>query len=126
MSSQSEEKHRDVTNTICQCMQAPWTREKTRYGLKAALEKAKQSEPSSTEKLFLGEGFAVWVAYYLAISGHGHYEGPSSRAKALANFHGLSIEDRRAAAKMVSETNPYPSLQDALDKMLSRSDIRRE
>ncbi|MCJ1405069.1 hypothetical protein MMC11_008295 [Xylographa trunciseda] len=83
------------------------------------------SEPSSTEKIFLGEGFASWVAYYLAISGHGHYGGASSRAKALANFHGLSIDDRRAAAKTVAKTNPHPSFQDALDKMLRRPDIRR-
>ncbi|MCJ1386664.1 hypothetical protein MMC17_009790 [Xylographa soralifera] len=124
MSSQSEEKHKGVTNTIRQCMQATWTRENIPYGLKAALEKVKQSEPSSTERIFLGEGFAVWVAYYLALSGHGHYEGLSSRAKALANFHGLSIEDRREAAKIISKTNPHPSFQDALAKMLSRPDIR--
>ena len=124
MSSQTKEEQRAVTNTICQCMQGEWTREKTPYRLKAALEKTKQSESSSTEKIFLEEGFAVWLAYYLAISGDGHYEGPPSRARAFANFHGLSVEERRAAAKTASETSPHPSFLDAVRKMLNKRDIR--
>lgn len=99
-------------------------REKTPYRLGAALEKANQSEPSSTEKIFLEEGFAVWVAYYLATSGDGHYEGPLSRARAFATFHSLSVEERKAAAKTVSETTPHPSFLDAIQKMLSKPNIR--
>ncbi|KAF5127132.1 hypothetical protein E5D57_008060 [Metarhizium anisopliae] len=103
-----------------------WTRKKTPYGLDAALAKAADSESDATERVFLSTGFTAWLAYFLASTGEGHYEGRYAQLQAIAAFNQLPVEERKAAAKRVAETVPHDTVRHAIGKMLQEPKRRRE
>ncbi|KIW37736.1 uncharacterized protein PV06_09732 [Exophiala oligosperma] len=115
----------DTAQIFCRYLLSDWSRKKTPYGLDGALAEASTAGPDVTTRIFLTAGFSAWIAYFLASTGEGHYEGRHAQLQAITTFNQLSIEERTLVAKRVAETVPHPTVKHAIDKMLQEPKRRR-
>jgi hypothetical protein len=114
----------DIKGILTPFLTSEWARQKTPYGITAALKAARSQPDDHTEQIFLKAGFQAWVAYYLAKHRSGNYVGRSAALSTIDAFDLLPREQREEVAASIAKIEPPESVADAIDAIGAISGIQ--